>query len=159
MLANPARFVRHSRRANGGSGGAVGAIVTISRHEALVILVGIDAKPALLDNADLDGVSEGEDAQLLQFLQLLQRFRRQGGQAQQKGPAIGVETDMQKEPPRPPREIGLAIADVGDGTAAEIEGAAGGIANDLDAVGILPLIQRAQRRGQCGHVRAGMLNQ
>src|SRR5262245_16439736 len=103
--------------------------MTVSRDKSLIIVVGIDAKAALLDDADLDEVSLGQCAQLLKFLQLLQRFWRQRGQAQQKGPAISVESDMQKETRRTQREVGVAIADVGDGAAAEIQAPARGIAD------------------------------
>ena len=65
-------------------------------------------------------MTQGQDAELFEFLQLLQRFGRQGRQAQQEGPAVGVQADVQKETRRSQREVGLAVADVRNGTAAEV---------------------------------------
>src|SRR5262249_30181917 len=51
---------------------------------------------------------------------------------------------------------GPAVADVRDGAAAEVEGPAGGVADDLDAVGVLPLLGAGGGHGQGGHVGLGV---
>ncbi len=120
-ITNRATLVRHSRPAGDASGGPRGPSVPVSEDEALVILVGIDAEAALLDDADLDGVPRARTRSCSSFSSLFQRFGRQGGQAQQERPAVGVQAEVLQEPRPAAGEVGLAVADVGDGAAAEVE--------------------------------------
>src|SRR5438067_381915 len=74
-----------------GSGGEVIQPAPPGRDELLVIFVGIDTDPTLLDHTHLDGLPQGQDAQLFQLFQLLQRVRRAAGQLQQEVAAVGVQ--------------------------------------------------------------------
>ena len=64
---------------------------------------------------------------------------------QEEVAAVGVEAEVLQEAGGAGGEVGLAVADVGDGAAAEVEGPAGGVADDLDAVGVVPLLGRGDR--------------
>ena len=114
-----------------------GAHLAVNRHETLVILVSIDGQTGVSDDGKLDGVAGAEDAELLEFFQLLQRVRREFGQAEEEGPAVGVDAEVLEEASRAAGEVGSGIADKGDRAAAEIEGTAVAVADDFDAVGIV----------------------
>ena len=109
-----------------------------------------------LDDADLDRLTQGQNAQLFQLFQLFQRVRRTAGQFQQEGAAVGVQAEVQQEGRRANGEVRLAVTDERDGTAAEVQGAAGGVADDLDAVGVAPLFGAGDGHGEGGHCRGGV---
>ena len=69
IITNRGPLVSDSRPQDGFSGGVASLSVPISRpDEAFVIFVGIDAKSALFDNADLKGMSKSEDAELFELI-------------------------------------------------------------------------------------------
>src|SRR5579862_754744 len=70
------------------------ATLPIELYKMLVILIGVDAQPLLGDDADLNHAAARQHAQLFQFFQLLQRFRRLFGQVEQKIPAISIDAEM-----------------------------------------------------------------
>src|SRR5436853_323541 len=97
-----------------------------------VLLVGRGrAKRGIRNDADLNGLSQSQDAQLFELLQLLQRMRRALGQVEQEVTAIGVQAEVLQEARRTNAEIGLTVADERNGTAAEVQSATGGVADDL----------------------------
>src|SRR5690348_11903336 len=112
---------------SGASGGKVYGALAVRLDEPFVVLMGIDADGRLADDADLDAAAQRQDAELFQFFQLFQRLRRQRGQGEQEGPAVGVQAEVLQEARRLGGEVGLAVADERDGAAAEVEGPAGGV--------------------------------
>ena len=97
-----------------------GRALPVRLDEPLVILPGIDADGRLADDADLDAPPQGEGAELFQFFQLFQWFGRQSCQSIQEMPAICVQSEVLQEARRRAGEVGLAIADIRNGTAAEV---------------------------------------
>ena len=105
------------------------------------------------------GLAGGQDAQLLQFLQLLQTGRRHHGQAEEEFTAVGVDAEVLQERGRLPLEVRLAVAHVGDGAAAKVQRLTGRVGDDLHAVRVEPLLPIAQRRGERRHHGVGVLFQ
>ena len=123
--------------------------------KSFIIRRRIDTAAGVLDNADVNRSAQGQDAQLFELLEFFQRLGRKLVSCKQELPAIGVQPQVLQEAGRPLREIGLAVADEGNRTAAEIESPAMSVADHLDAGGIVPGFQRTNRHGQGGQVRAG----
>src|SRR5262249_31456690 len=61
------------------------------------------------------------------------------------------QAEVLQETRRRGGEVGLAVADEGDGAAAKVESAAILSADHLDATRVPPLLQRANRHGEGGY--------
>src|SRR5215471_1957772 len=117
--------VGRTRTGRRGSGRVGVPLPPVFLDELFVVIVGVNASRSALDDADMDAATESEDTQLFELFQFFERFRRQGGETEQEGAAIGIQTEMDEEARRLGAEVGLPVADVRDGTAAEVQGAAG----------------------------------
>ena len=124
-------------------------------YEALVIFVGVYTDGRMGNDADQDALAGRQDSQLLEAFQFFKGMRRQLSKLQEKLPAVGIKAQMLEKPG--PRRAGAerwaAVTYKWNRTAAEIQRSAVHVTNDLHTVGILPLLLRADGRGQRGHRR------
>src|SRR5207248_781434 len=79
--------------------------------------------------------------------------------AEEEGSAISVQAQVQEKARRVSGEVRPTVADEGNRAAAKIEGPAVRIADDLDAVGVVPLLDSLDRNGQGGHIGVGSMFQ
>src|SRR5262249_49578591 len=128
----------------------------IETHKALIVLIAIDAASGLAHDAHLNRMAQCKHAQLLELFQLLQRLRRSVRQTKEKKPAIGIQTKVLQKMWWLDRGIGLAVTHEWNRAAAEIQCLAPLVDNDFDAVGVMPLFQRANGYSESRHVGGQM---
>ena len=105
-----------------------------------------------------------ERAQLLQRFGFFKWCLRQFRKLLEKRHAVGVDADMVQRRSRVRLQcgcgvIGRSVAPAGNGRTAEIQRQLLCIAHDLDDVGVVPIVPRAQRMGCRGHGGRGCVGQ
>jgi hypothetical protein len=111
----------------------VGESAAEEGFDAVEVFFGVDADGVEAGGFDVDVNVVFEEAELLEALGLFESAGGQGGEALERGFAVGVEAEVF---PVLRGGIVLGIAVVGDGGAGEIEGSTVGGGDYFDGVGV-----------------------
>ncbi len=122
----------------------VGGSAAEEGFDAVEVFFGVDAYGVEVGGFDVDVDAVFEEAELLEALGLFEGAGGQGGEAQERGFAVGVEADVLPVL-RGVANAGIAI--IGDGGAGEVEGAAVGGGDYFDGVWVGKVRCSGLRRG------------
>jgi hypothetical protein len=101
------------------------------------VFLGVDADGVEGGGLDIKGDVVFEEAELFEALGMFEGALGQGGEAMERGFAVGVEAEVL------PVLRGVAVAVVGDGGAGKIESAAISGGYNFDGVGVVDVFRRA----------------
>jgi len=117
--------------------------------DLLEVFFGVYAYGVVFRGFDVEGDVVFEEAELFKSLGLFKGAVREGGEALERGLAVGIEADVFPVVGR------ASVAVVGDGGSGKVEGPAVGGGDDFDGVGIVDVFRRA-RNFESGDLDVGL---